>query len=182
MSGKGITQKFGAFVLSVFLTGVISAPLSAYASGFLCVSVDQDTQIEVYFSSASSELEEPPVERMEIKDLMVSPRHQLIAKFHAADGVLSKSGNTIVAHVDLSLPDSSRRGERVGGTVLGALRSIQMEIDFSYQEPVQDGTRFAALVTYLKRNGEELAQDFDCNRYSDPKKMQHYLAHPSLLE
>lgn len=144
----------------------------ARADGFACTSVDQDTKIAVYFDEANKGNAGPRASRMVVTDPTVSVKRQLIAQFAAADGLLNNSGSVVIAYVDLNHPDSSRRGEHVGGTVLGALSSIVLDIDFTYEEPVEDGTELSAQVVYLKRNGEELTQDFDCVRYRDPSRME----------
>jgi hypothetical protein len=134
----------------------------AQASDFACTSVDQDTRIDVSIESDAAAQGHRAI-TMSIFDLNVSEPRQLIAKFVAADGLLNINNNgVIIADVDLTNPNSSRRGERIGGTVLGALKSIVLDIDFSYQEAFKKGTGLSATVTYVKRNGEELVQDFDC--------------------
>lgn len=148
----------------------------AKAEGFICHSVDQDARIDVYFDPADPAAGRGPRARsLVISDPMVSAKRSLVAQFDAADGVLVNEGSVVTAYVDLTNPKSSRRGEKIGGTVLGALKSILIDIDYSYQESVQDGTRFSAMVVYTKVNGDELVQDFDCVRYRDAAKMAYYV-------
>lgn len=154
---------------------LLAGPLESRGEGFLCLSVDQNTRIEIYFSPESESASYSAIDKMVLKDPLVSPKRQLIAKFSAQDGLLEFDGNVITAYVDIQHPDSSRRGERIGGTVLGALARIEIEIDFSYAEPVQDGTRLSAQATYIKKNHEHLIQDFDCVRYPSLKKMARHI-------
>lgn len=141
---------------------MLASPAFAGTTTFSCTSVDQDTQIDVTFET-HEETEASSVHRMVLLDPNVRQERQHIATFYAADGVLKAAGSTIVATVDLTKPESSRAGERVGGTRLGALDSIVLEIDFSYTENLNHERKFSGLVTYRKKNGDELMQDFDCS-------------------
>lgn len=148
--------------MAVSLDSALNAPRS-----LICVSVDQNVRIEIAYSTSSqvSSSALGSVESMAVIDPTVSERHQLVAKFVANDGqwrVLDAHDNTITAYVDLRYPGSSRKGERIGGTVLGALEMIQVDLDFTYRDWIDSGARLSAVVTYGKRNGEKLHQDFDC--------------------
>lgn len=161
-----------ATTFAMILLAAFAVPSLARAEGFTCTSVDQDTKINVYFEPGTGHNESGPrASKMIISDPTVKPKNQFVAAFKAVDGLLNNSESVIVAYVDLSNPLSSRRGERVGGTTLGSLHSIILDIDYSYQEPVKFGTQLAGQVIFLKNNGEELTQDFDCIRYDDVSKM-----------
>lgn len=156
---------YSSLFLCLFLA-VLLLPTLSQASGFVCASVDQDTKIIVHFdANPAPDDSGPRALKMIMLDPTVSVRNQLIAQFSSADGLLNNSRGVIVAYVDLNHPDSSRRGERVGGTVLGALSSIILEIDYAYEEPLAEGEQFSGQVVYLKRNGKELTQDFDCTHF-----------------
>ncbi len=185
----GSVQSFGSkvFVGTLVASLIQLSPAFAHAEGIICQSVDQDLRIEVVFSSidetstktirsVETEAHQLKAQLMTIVDPTVSPRRQLIAKFSARDGQLTNTQGLILATVDLSHPDSNRRGERIGGTVLGSLASIMLEIDFRRRERAVYGTRFSGHVTYTKRNGEELSQDFDCVRYQDAASRELFLS------
>jgi hypothetical protein len=145
---------------------------SSHAEGLLCLSVDQDTRIEVYFgSTAGAQDANTQVHTMIVSDPTVAMKRQQIAKFLAADGLLAVQNGAIVGVIDPRNPNTARRGEHIGGTLLGALRSIALEVDFSRGMPVKGGMRHSAQVMYTKRNGQQLTQDFDCVRFQDEKIM-----------
>jgi hypothetical protein len=156
-----------AVLAALFLQASLALFAStAHAEVFSCQSVDQDTRIEVYFDAPIANDDRGPRARAVVaSDPTVSPRRSLIARFDAVDGLVNNSGSVVVAYVDLNNPKSSHKGERIGGTRLGSLRSILIDIDHSYQEAVVDGARLSASVVYTKTTGEELQQDFDCIRY-----------------
>ena len=148
------------------LAALMFSAKAAHADGLVCVSVDEDTRIDVYLAPASpTDHATKIVSRLEISDPNRTPAHRLIATFDVADGVLATNGGDVLATVDLSKAGSSRAGQRVGGTRLGSLKSILLDIDISYEEPIDQGTRYAAEVTYAKKNGEKLHQDFDCSYF-----------------
>ncbi|MES2856957.1 MAG: hypothetical protein V4692_13905 [Bdellovibrionota bacterium] len=159
-----------ALLKTILLAATTFSSLSgAWASGFICMSVDEDTQIRVEFTPIHPDgsNREPRIKEMTVSDPNVTLPYQHIATFFAADGVLTNDGGLIEGVVDLRFPGTSRRGERIGGTKLGALKTITLDIDFSYTEPSNDGSHYAAQATYLKRNGESLNQDFDCVLFMD---------------
>ncbi|HVK60759.1 MAG TPA: hypothetical protein VM432_04375 [Bdellovibrionales bacterium] len=153
----------------LLLASIVSMAPNAFASGFNCTSVDQDTMIEVVFTPIHPDgsHREPRVKQMTVSDPNVTEPFRHIATFLASDGLLTNEGGSIEAIVDLRFPGSSRKGERLGGTKLGALKTITLNIDFTYTEPTSNGAHYAAEATYVKRNGEEFQQDFDCVLFMD---------------
>lgn len=142
---------------------------NAWGSGFDCTSVDEDLQIRVVFTPIHPDgsHREPRVKEMTVLDPNLTAPFQHVATFLAADGLLTNEGGNIEAVVDLRFPGSARAGERIGGTKLGSLKTVTLDIDFSYTEPSNDGAHYAAQAVYLKRNGESLEQDFDCVLFMD---------------
>lgn len=166
------TQKFTVFALA--LIALLVMPIAARAGGFVCVSVDDDTRIDVYLTAIDPNGPAPTASKLVVTDPNRTPRYRHVATFDEADGVLQTSGTQIHALVDLTKAGTSRAGERIGGTKLGLLTGLVLDIDVSYQEPIEEGVRYAAEVTYLKKSGQELHQDFDCNLFkgTSPDKVQ----------
>jgi hypothetical protein len=165
-----MNSKFkSTLIAAAALVATFASLATASASGFNCVSVDEDTKITVTFTPIHPDgsHREPRVKDMTVSDPNLTKPFQHIATFYATDGLLTNDGGNIEAVVDLRYPGSSRAGERVGGTKLGALKTITLDIDFTYTEPHNDGSHYAAVTTYLKRNGETLTQDFDCVLFMD---------------
>lgn len=125
------------------------------------MSVDRNERMDVFFDTLA---EGAAATQLVILDPTVSKRRQHVATFAAADGLLKTYGSnrslTVEASVDTSLPSSSRRGERLGGTTLGSLATVKLEIDG--RGLLVAGSTFAAQATYVKNIGESLTQDFDC--------------------
>jgi hypothetical protein len=133
-------------------------------SKFVCTSVDEDTQIIVTYSQSSDQAMGPRAVEMSVLNPSISEPNRLTARFQQQTGLLNNSGSVVVGYVDLSSADSARRGRKIGGTVLGALHSIVLDIDISYAQQSLNGTnnRYAAQAVYLKTNGQKLTQDFEC--------------------
>ena len=153
---------FVAAFLILFLTG---AP--AFASGFTCLSVDRDTRINIMTDHPNAG---QIAQSLVVIDPSATAAKQVIATFAIDDGLLKTTatefGTLFTAHVDTSFPGSSRAGRKVGGTNLGSLDSISLEVEtVTERRPTplfDDGSMFAAQAIYKKKNGQELKQDFDC--------------------
>jgi len=168
--------RFGSIraVSTLLLTAFLGLPSLAHAAGFVCIDVDQDTRIDVYLSSLDPQGPAPVATKLVLLDPSRSAKRQNIATFDVNDGLLQTSGSQVRAVVDLTKPGTSRGGERVGGTRLNQLEALVLNIDVSYEEPINEGARYSAEVTYVKKNGQELHQDFDCNLFpgTTPDKVQ----------
>lgn len=127
-----------------------------------CLGIDGDVKYEVQIDRTQPHL--PIALAMRVSDPNVSFARQEIAYFRANDGLLSTNGNQFTGYISEFHPLTRRRGERVGGTVLGALKQLTLEVDVDFVDQPNARKRHAAVVTYLKKNGEELVQDLDCRR------------------
>lgn len=164
--------KTGALTLFASVLLVSLTATTAQASGFSCMSVDRTERMDLFFDSLEDGSQ---ATRLMILNPNVSKRRQHVATFNAADGLLKTEGRSVEAVVDTSFPESSRKGERLGGTTLGALSMVRLEIDA--QEHLFAGKTFAAQATYLKLSGEVLTQDFDCLAFdglSAPEELAFY--------
>jgi hypothetical protein len=124
-----------------------------------CSSVDQDVSITVTFVPGT-ETRIPRATVMEIADPNVAGLRQHIATIRASEGFLDNYGSTVVALIDTNNP-SHKPGKRIGGTVLSALYSIAINIDFSFT-PNNGQRQYSAQTIYTKRTGEKFSQDFVC--------------------
>jgi hypothetical protein len=174
LDAMGVKGKKALF-LAVLAAGTVFVPAFARAEGVICMSVDQDTRIQVFFNSKATAYDMPlRPQAMVVSDPTVSARNQVIAKFLASEGLITMTDNVITGFIDDRNPNTGRRGKRIGGTVLGSLYAISLEIDTSHQIPAQDGVRLAAQVIYTKRTGQQLSQDFDCVLYMDDRAMAQH--------
>ena len=147
----------------MILVGLLGAA-SAQADGFVCDSVSRDLTVKVYnHTDARVGTRTPAI--MVVSDPRMSEGRKTIATFEDAQGQLSSKNTTYKANVDLRYVTSNRKGELIGGTKLGELDEIQLEVDFSYNEPLAAGESTKGVITLVKRNGEEVVMNAECVRY-----------------
>lgn len=157
------------FLLLVLAGGIL--PILAMAQNYAaaenfemitCLGTDGDVKFEIQIDRVDPQF--PQAMAMRVSDPNVSIARQEIAFFDASQGLLSTEGTSITGHVSEVHPLTSRRGERIGGTVLGALKQVTVVLDIDFSQELNPRKRHAATVTYLKKIGEELVQDLDCRR------------------
>lgn len=131
----------------------------------VCQGLDGDVVFEILLDKSKPK---PHALAMRVSDPTVSVEWQEIAFFDVQDEQLESKVEVdivrVVGRVDLRNPLTGRKGERVGGTVLGALNSITVDLDIDFRQTSTPRKRHAGLVTYLKKNGEDFVQDLDCRR------------------
>lgn len=164
-----MTRFILTLVMSGFIAGFISLAAASQALAndqemVVCQGLDGDVVFQILVDKSK------PVPRalaMRVVDPTVSPAYEEIALFDAADNQLGSEADEflrVTGIVDLKNPRTGRKGERIGGTVLGALRSVAVDLEINFTEIPNPRRRHAGIVTYLKKNGEELTQDLDCRR------------------
>lgn len=154
-----------SFIAALFVS--LLSGTQVFASGFTCLSVDRDTRINIMTDHPNAG---QIAQSLIVIDPSASTAKQVIATFAINDGLLQTTATEFstlfTAHVDTSFPGSSRAGRKVGGTNLGSLESISLEVQtVTERRPTplfDDGSMFAAQAIYKKKNGQELKQDFDC--------------------
>ncbi len=147
----------------VVLMGLVAS--SAYADGFVCQTPQGDLNVKVY-NHVRPEDGTRNASVMVLSDPRVEAGRKTIARFTDINETLMSKGARYQADVDLRFSDSSRKGELIGGTKLGALKSIELEVDFTYSAPVARDTVLPGNLTLVKRNGEVIEiEDLDCTRY-----------------
>jgi hypothetical protein len=157
-----------SFLMSFTFATVVSA--HALAAGYNCLSVDRDTQAIVYLDQDGDHEPAAQAKQLVFIDPELSKQTQTLAVFSKSDGVLLTdvipSGHRFTGKVDLSASAIGQPGKRLGGTKLGLLESVTLEIETitaRHQiEIFSEGAMFAAQVHYLKKSGQVLTQDFDC--------------------
>ena len=128
-----------------------------------CEGVDGEVRFEMVIE-IPNESDSPQALSMRVSDPNVSKERSEIASFEYADGLLNNTGGVLVGYVDLSNPKTGRKGERIGGTTLGQLRSVMVTLDIDFNSAFVAGKVSSAQAVYLKKIGEELVQDLDCVR------------------
>lgn len=136
----------------------------AKADGFICEDHYGTLKIRVYHNVQSRKGTRSAA-KLIVSDPRVSDGRKTIATFDQADGLLSSRELTYTADVDLRFKNSSRKGELIGGTKLGELDQIELNVDFSYAYPLKNGEEANAILRLIKRNGQEKEIDMVCARY-----------------
>jgi len=149
--------------LIIALAAVLATGTLAHADGFVCATEAQDLKIQVYNQVQ-------PEEGTRNAAIMVisNPRVQLgrktIAKFHS-ESLLVNRAALYSADVDLRYVDSNRKGELIAGTKLGFIDTITLAVDFTYAQPVVEGSMADGVLTIVKRDGQVKELAVECERY-----------------
>ena len=142
----------------------LMATSAAYADGFTCQTTDGNLNIKIY-NNTDPAAGTRNAAVMIVSDPLVSAGRKTIAKFSDLNSTLGQSGASYVADVDLRFNDSGRKGELILGTKLGFIKTIAVDLDFNYSQPIADGQSLAGEITIVKRNGESFVEDLICKRY-----------------
>lgn len=148
---------------TIIATLITLAGMNAFADGFACES-ESGLNIKVYNHTQSGEGTRNAA-IMVISDQYVNQGNKTIARFTDVKNTLRNSGASYVANVDLRVKESNRKGENIGGTKLGELDTIALNVHFSYAAPVEAGEEVEGTLKLTKRNGEVLREDVVCTRY-----------------
>ena len=147
-------------------TIVTLAALSAQASGYVCSADLGALKVQVY-NQVQPELGTRNGAVMILSDNEVGHGNKTIAKFTSASGLLASRNFTYTANVDLRFSDSSRKGELIGGTKLGELDKIVLDVHDAFLiAEREEGNEVSAELTLVKRNGQEINLDATCTRYA----------------
>lgn len=146
------------------LMGLSMVSGSAYADGFVCVNKQEALVAKVY-NQTQPQLGTRNAAVMVLSDSSVNYGNKTIARFSQTNGTLTNDSSLYTANVDHRFNDSGRKGELIGGTKIGALKFVVLDLDFSYARPVADGAFVRGELFLVKRNGQQIAIDMDCSRY-----------------
>ncbi|GIL17748.1 MAG: hypothetical protein BroJett040_14990 [Oligoflexia bacterium] len=148
---------------SVLTIATLLVGSMAFADGFVCTS-ESGLNVKV-FHHTQPEMGTRTAAIMVISDSQVGGGNKTIAKFTDVKGTLSSSHLTYVGNVDLRFADSRKKGELIGGTKLGQLDTIELDVNFSYMNPLENGELTEATLTLNKRNGDQIIEAAQCVRY-----------------
>jgi len=149
--------------LTLLVTMMIASS-NVFADGFVCQSVEGDLNVKIY-NHTQPEVGTRVAAVMVLSDPLVQGGRKTIARFKQTSGTLSSEGAHYLADVDLRFTDSNTKGEYIAGTRLGHVDTIALDVDFSYDQPVAEGTLVKGLLTVTKRNGDIIEKDMECSRY-----------------
>lgn len=150
---------------TLLLAALALTSASAHADGFKCAdSAREGLNVTVYNHTDPSEGTRNAAV-MVVSDSNIQYGNKTIARFKDASSTLANNGAYYVAKVDLRFNDSERKGELIGGTKLGYLKQIKLDVEFSYASPVEVGTTVPGTLSLVKRDGEVININMDCQRY-----------------
>ncbi|OQW54544.1 MAG: hypothetical protein A4S09_17450 [Proteobacteria bacterium SG_bin7] len=133
----------------------------AMADGFLCQTVDADLNIKVY-NHVQPEDGTRTASVMVFSDPAVGFGNKTIAKLSADEETLSSEGTSYRGQVDLRRLSG---GELISGTKLQYVKYIDVNVDFSYANPVAHGTVLRGWMRITKRDGSLISDKLVCKRY-----------------
>ncbi len=74
------------------------------------------------------------------------------------------NGTCYEADVNSNYKGAQVTGKYILGTRVGALKTAYIDVAFSYNAPVADGTIVGGKITLVKNNGEKIVRMMDCTR------------------
>jgi len=143
---------------------ILFSATSAYADGFQCQTWEDDLTIKIYNNTNPLEGTRNSAV-MILSDPSISHGRKTIAVFRDVNATLSNMGASYDGLVDLRFKEIRRKGELISGTKLGFLKHVLVDVDFSYATPVAHRTLLRGTLKLIKRDGEVIERDLDCERY-----------------
>ncbi len=154
--------------LRLGLVATLAMPALSHASGFLCQNAAGDLRIETR-DHVHRERGTRNVALMILSDptLKAGGRGQsgnrTIAKFDSEKDRVRSRGSLYEAEVDLRR-SNQRKGEYVGGTRLQYVDRFELEVNFKYSRPLDDGQITNGEFRIIKRDGRIITHAVKCER------------------
>ena len=148
----------------VFVLIALSLSSVSHADGFVCQTEAGDLTIKAY-NNTQPENGTRNSAVLVLSDPSVGAGKKTIARFSHTNETLTNVGASYEAKVDLRFSDSNLGGRNIGGTKLAMLKTIVLDVNFSYSTPVAAGATVSGTLTLIKRNGQELTHEVSCSRY-----------------
>jgi hypothetical protein len=154
---------------TIALLSLLVLSSTARADGFFCKGGNTGLDFKVInHTSPAAGTRSPAV--MVISSPYVISGRKTIAVFTSENRTLEYRGRGVYeGQVDLRFPETGRKGENIAGTKLGELKSIQLDIEFSYSHNdsslANSVAEIPGKIFYLKRTGEILEETAVCKRY-----------------
>ena len=142
----------------------LSTATVAHADGFVCQTEGQDLNVKVY-NHASPSAGTRNVAVMVLSDPSINAGNKTIARFQDINSKVTNVGASYEADVDFRYNDTGLQGRNIGGTKLGFVKTIVLDVDFSYTAPVADLDVIPGTLTIIKRDGGAITHSVSCTRY-----------------
>lgn len=149
----------------MLILATIAASSNAMADGFRCQTTEGmalNIQIYNHVQPANGTRNAAVIV---IADPSIQQGNKTVARFEDVDGLLSNKGAKYIASVDLRHNDMGPKGRNIGGTKMAFLKTVYVDIDFTYSNPARRGAPLAGEISFVKRNGETITAELACARY-----------------
>jgi hypothetical protein len=132
----------------------------AHADGFICESYAANLRIKVY-----DQIDMSVPAAMIVSDPSRTD-HRTIASFKQESCLLSQSGSTYSAKVDLRYSGSRESDQIITGVALGEVDQIVLQVDYNVTMPLTDGAELPGKMTVTLRSGAApIELEALCERY-----------------
>ena len=148
--------------LLILISVVLSASI-AKADGFECQTDDGDLNIKVYNHVMPLDGTRNGAV-MVVSDPAVSAGRKTVAVFTSEEGTLVNSGSKYYANVDERF-NNIPKGEYLSSTRIDYLKSIILDVEFSYTAPVAFDSVVEAWMILTRENGSQIKESVTCHRY-----------------
>ena len=148
---------------------LLTMTASAKADGFFCRGNSTGLDFRVLnHTHAAAGTRTPSV--MVVSNPYIASDRKTIAVFKDENRTLSYLGRgNYEGKVDLRFSETGRKGENIAGTKLGELKTIILDIEFSYSHHdsslANSVKEVPGKISYIKRTGEILEETARCTRY-----------------
>ncbi len=148
-------------ILALLITFTFSQTL--WADGFVCHTADGELDVKVYNKILPEEGTRNAAV-MILSNPSVSFGRKTVATFTADEGTLSNTGSKYFARVDERF-NNIPKGEYLQSTRLDYLKTIIVDIDFSYNNPSLHQDTTEGWMILIKENGAPIKSKLLCERY-----------------
>ena len=146
--------------MRIFLALLLFSSTPAFAAGYVCLSVDRDTQVVIDIDPSMTH-----AKLVTFIDPSLSASARTVAKFSDETLMTEATGGGLRFSSKVAA-DIEHPGKHLGGTRLGLLSEISLEVltvaENARLKILTEGTMYAAQAVYTKKTGQTLTQDFDC--------------------
>lgn len=161
-SMKPFALIFGSSALMVLFA------TAARADGFVCRGIDQPLTVRAYHH-VQPEAGTRNAAVLIVSDDRLQRGNRTIAKFTDVKNKLTRRTGemTYIGQVDLRVSESNRRGEYVGGTRLGELKTLVLTVDHNFGQISTRGALVRGWLTlnFRDTNRIDTVLDMECERY-----------------
>lgn len=149
--------------LAMILIAVLGTS-AAQADGFVCENEEGTLRAAIY-NQTNPLKGTRNAAQLVLSNPSIGEGNKTIATFSAGNGLLENTASNYTAKVDLRFAGTTRSGELIGGTKLGYVDQIELNIVHNVLQPLAEGQLTYGYLVLSKRNGDVLTHTLICSRY-----------------